>query len=327
VTAILRQLAAVAASVLALLAASQAAQAQAFPSRPLRIVVPFGPGTGSDLLARTVGAKLSESLGQPVVIENREGAGGLIGARAVLSAPADGYTLMIAANPFVVSPLLYDTAPYDALKDFAPVARVTVVPNVLVVNIGVPARTAKELVAYAKSSPGTLNYASSGIGTPSQLETELLKSTLRIDILEVPYKSTAQAMTDVVGGQVSLYYPTLPAAMPHIKSGRLRALGVGSAQRVPQAPDIPTLAEALDLPGYEAHTWYGFVVRTGTATAVIARLNAEIDKAMRTADMQQRVAAMGGDIVAGSPEDFSRVMRGEAAKWSQLVKRLGLRLE
>ncbi len=302
-------------------------RADAFPSRALKIVVPFGAGTGSDILARTIGAKLSEAIGQPVVIENREGAGGLIGTRAVLSAPADGYTLLMAANPFVVSPVLYETAPYDALKDFVPVAQVTVVPNMLVVNSQVPVKTARELIAYAKAHPGKLTYASSGVGTPSELEMEMLKSLLGLDVLEVPYKSTAQAMTDVMGGQVALYYPTLPAALPNVKAGRLRALGVGSERRAPQAPEVPTLAEALDLPGYRAQTWYGFVVRAGTPPAVAAKLGAEIERALRAPDVRERIAALGGEPATGSVDDFSKQMRAEAAKWTQLVRKLGLRLE
>ena len=315
------------ACVACVLLALPAAQAQPFPNRALKIVVPFGPGTGSDVLARTIGAQLAEALGQPVVIENREGAGGLIGARAVLGAPADGYALMLAANPFVVSPLLYEQPPYDPLKDFAPVARVTVVPNVLVASNAVPVRTAKELIAYARANPGKLQYASSGVGTPSQLETELLKATFGLDILEVPYKSTAQAMTDVIAGVVSIYYPTLPAALPHIRSGKLHALGIGDVKRSPQAPDVPTLAETLDLPGYEAHTWYGFVVRAGTPADVITRLNVEIARAMRAPDVQQRVTALGGQVISGSPEEFSRQMRAEGSKWAALIRKLGLKVE
>jgi tripartite-type tricarboxylate transporter receptor subunit TctC len=303
------------------------AHAQAFPNRPLRIIVPFGPGTGSDVLARTIGERLTESLGQPVVIDNREGAGGVLGAKATLAAKADGYTLMMAANPFVVSPSLYDTPPYDPLKDFLPLARVAVVPNVLVVGANLPAKSVKELIALAKASPGQLTYASSGKGTPSELEMELLKSTYGFDLLEVPYKSGSQAIMDVIGGRVAAYYLTLPAALPHIKAGKVRALGVGSARRAPSAPDIPTMAEALATPGYEAHTWYGFVAPAGTPADAAARLRSDIVKAMGTPEVQARAAQLGADIVTGTPEDFARLMRTEHEKWTRLVKAIGMKAD
>lgn len=302
-------------------------QADSFPSRGLRIIVPFGPGSGSDLLARTIGARLSQSLGQPVTVENREGAGGLIGARALLDLPADGYALMMAANPFVVSPLLYDKPPYDAEKDFAPVAKVAMVPNVLVVNSEVPARSMREFIALARSKAGALNYASSGKGTPSQLETELLKATYDIDMVEVPYKSTAQAMTDLIAGQINVYYPTLPAALPHIKSGRVRALAMGGSRRAPSAPEIPTMAEALDAPGYEAHTWYGFVVAAGVPATALQRLRAELARVMQAPEVRERVAAQGADIVSGSGEEFARQIHAESQKWGRLIRKIGLKAD
>jgi tripartite-type tricarboxylate transporter receptor subunit TctC len=309
------------------LLAGSLAHAQGFPNRPLRIIVPFGPGTGSDVLARTIGERLADSLGQPVVIDNREGAGGVLGAKAALAAKADGHTLMMAANPFVVSPGLYDTPPYDPLNDFLPLLRVAIVPNVLVVGAKLPAQSLTELIALAKASPGQLTYASSGKGTPSELEMELLKSTYGFDMVEVPYKSGAQAIMDVIGGRVAAYYLTLPAALPHIKAGKVRALGVGSAQRAPSAPDIPTMAEALAAPGYEAHTWYGFVAPAGTPREAAARLRADILKAMGTPEVQARAAQLGAEIVTGTPEDFARLMRGEHDKWTRLVKAIGMKAD
>jgi tripartite-type tricarboxylate transporter receptor subunit TctC len=309
------------------LLAGSLAHAQGFPNRPLRIIVPFGPGTGSDVLARTIGERLADSLGQPVVIDNREGAGGVLGAKAALAAKADGHTLMMAANPFVVSPGLYDTPPYDPLNDFLPLLRVAIVPNVVVVGAKLPAQPLKELIALAKASPGQLTYASSGKGTPSELEMELLKSTYGFDMIEVPYKSGAQAIMDVIGGRVAAYYLTLPAALPHIKAGTVRALGVGSAQRAPSAPDIPTMAEALAAPGYEAHTWYGFVAPAGTPREAAARLRADILKAMGTPEVQARAAQLGAEIVTGTPEDFARLMRGEHDKWTRLVKAIGMKAD
>lgn len=303
------------------------AGADAFPTRPIRIIVPFGPGTGSDVLARALSPKLSEALGQPVTVENREGAGGLIGAQAVLTAPADGYTLMLAANPFVVSPLLYEEAPYDPVKDFTPVAKIAVVPNVLIVNPSVKARTMNALIAQAKAAPGSLMYASSGKGTPSELEMELLKSMYGIDLVEVPYKNTGQAMTDLISGQVQLYYPTLPAALPHIRSGRVRAMAVGGLKRSALAPEIPTMAEALGDLDYEAQTWYGFVAAAATPRDIVARLNEEIAKAMQTPEMQDRLTKLGADPAAGDPQAFARQMRNEVQKWSKLIKSIGLRIE
>lgn len=303
------------------------AQAEGFPSRGVRIIVPFGPGTGSDVLARTLGARLAEALGQPVTVENREGAGGLIGARALLALPADGHALMMAANPFVVSPLLHDKPPYDVEKDFTPLAKVAVVPNVLIVGAQVPARSMKEFIALARVKPGALNYASSGKGTPSQLETELLKATYDLDMVEVAYKNTAQAMTDLIGGQVDVYYPTLPAALPHIKAGRARALAMGGSRRAASAPEIPTMAEALDAPGYEAHTWYGFVVAAGTPAAAVNRLRADLARAMQAADVRERVAALGAEILSGNGEEFARQMRAESQKWSRLIRKIGLRAD
>ena len=322
---VLQRLAAALAVLLIVVASS--APAQTFPARALKIIVPFGPGTGSDVLARTLGAKLSQLVGQPVSVENREGAGGLIGVRAVLSAPADGYTLMLAANPFVVSPLLYGKPPYDPLKDFAPVAKLATVPNVLVVNTAVPAQSAAELIAYAKANPGRLNYASSGKGTPSALEMELLKATFGVDIVEVPYKSTAQAMTDLIGGQVGVYYPTLPAALPHLRSGRVRALGIGGQKRAPSVPEVPTMAEALGLPGYDAHTWYGIVVAAGVPADALAKLNAEIAKAMQDPEVKERLATLGAEPASGNAEDFARQMRAEVQKWSKLIQAIGLKLD
>jgi tripartite-type tricarboxylate transporter receptor subunit TctC len=303
------------------------AKAQAFPARPIRIVVPFGPGTGSDVLGRAIGERLAAALGQPVVIENREGAGGLIGAKAVLAAKPDGHTVLMVANPFVVSPSLYDTPPYDPLKDFVPLARVAVVPIVLVVGNEVPVRSVKELIALAKAAPGKLTYASSGKGTPSHLEIELLKSTYGFELTEVPYKTFSQGLLDVVAGRVAAYYITLPAAMPHIKAGKVRGLGIGAAQRVASVPDIPTMAEALGWPGYEAHTWYGFVVPAGTPPEVANRLRGEIVKAMATPEVRERAAALGADIVTGTPEEFARLMRAEHDKWGKLVKAIGLKAE
>ena len=304
-----------------------AASADSYPSRPVKIIVPFGPGTGSDVLARTLAAKLSDALGEAFTVENREGAGGLIGAKAVLNAAPDGYTLMLAANPFVVSPLLYENAPYDPVKDFAPIAKIAVVPNVLIVHPTVAPQTMNTLIAQAKAAPGSLFYASSGKGTPSELEMELLKSMYEIDLVEVPYKNTGQAMTDLIAGQVQLYYPTLPVALPHIRSGRVRALAMGGLKRSPLAPDIPTMAEALGDLEYEAQTWYGLVVAAATPRDIVVRLNEEVAKAMQTPEMKDRLAKLGAEPASGDTQAFAKQMRSEVQKWSKLIKRIGLRIE
>jgi len=301
--------------------------AQEFPIRGLRIVVPFGPGTGSDVLARSVAAKMAEQMGQPVTVENREGAGGLIGARAVLSSPADGYTLLLAANPFVVNPLMHVKPPYDVQRDFTPLAKVAVVPNILIVAPATQAATLRELIALARARPGQLNYASSGKGTPSQLETELLMADFEFSMQEVAYKSTAQAMTDLIGGQVDVYYPTLPAALPHIKSGRVRALAVGAPARLSALPSVPTVTEALGSPGYEAQTWYGFVVAAATPIAAVNRLRAEIVKAMQSPEVRTRTDALGAEVLNVNADNFARQLRADSQKWGKLIDRLGLRAE
>lgn len=312
-----------------LLAASSVVDAgdDGFPARALKIVVPFAPGTGADVLARTLGAKLSEQWRKSVIIENREGAGGLIGARAVLQAPNDGYTLLLAASAFAVSPLLHDPIPYDPLHDFVPVSQLAILPLVLVVHAGAPVSTARELVAYTKARSGQVNYASSGVGTPSELEMELLKSRLGMDIQEVPYKSAVQAMTDLAAGQVLVFYSVLPPILPHIKSGRARALGIASTSRMPQVPGVPTMWEALALPGYEAHVWYGIVVRDGTPLAIVNTLNSAIANVLHRSETKEVVTSMGGEVVTGTPQDFRAYLQRDVEKWSGLVKRLGIKIE
>jgi tripartite-type tricarboxylate transporter receptor subunit TctC len=301
------------------------ALAQAFPSKPIKIIVPFGAGSGTDVLARIVGERIAETLGQPVVAENREGAGGLVGAQATQKSPADGYTIMMAANPFVVAPHLQATLPYDVNRDFAPVAKIGVLPMALVTASSAPYRTVAELVEYAKANPGKLNYANSGKGSPSHLEMELIKQALGLQIQDVPYKSVGQAMTDTLGGQVGLYFPTVPAAYAQQKAGKLRILGIGSARRAAQAPDVPTLAEALGKPGWEATVWYGFVGPAGMPREAVARLQDAIIKAMENPTARDRIEKSGTEIDTGSAEAFGALLRRENDKWAALVKQLGLK--
>ncbi len=298
--------------------------AQPFPSKPIRIIVPFGPGTGTDILARVVGERIGEQLGVGVVIENREGAGGLLGATATAKSPADGYTLMMAANPFVVAPLLQAAPPYDAVRDFAPVARIGVLPMALVTGPAAPYANVREMIAFARANPGRLNYASSGKGTPSHLEMELIAQSAGLKLQDVPYKSTAQAMTDTIGGQVSLYFSTLPPALAQMRAAKLRILGIGSARRLAQAQEVPTLAEALGQPGYEANVWYGFVAPAGTPRDTLARLADAVTRALDHAPVRERVEKSGTEIEVAGPDAFAAQIRRENEKWSALVKSLGL---
>ncbi|MBM3555560.1 MAG: tripartite tricarboxylate transporter substrate binding protein [Alphaproteobacteria bacterium] len=314
-----------AAGAAALALASQGAWAQAFPSRPIKIIVPFGAGTGTDVLARVIGERISETLGQPVVAENREGAGGLLGAQVTQKSPADGYTLMMAANPFVVAPQLQAVAPYDVTRDFTAVAKIGVIPMALVTASTSPYRTIAELVDFAKANPGKLNYASSGMGSPSHLEMELIKQEFGLRIQDVPYKSTSQAMMDTLGGQVGLYFPTLPVVTAQMKSGQLRLLATGGARRAAQAPDVPTLAEAFGKPGWEATVWYGFVGPAGMPKDVVAKLSEAIITATEHPAAKQRIENSGTAIEAGGPEVFAALLKRETEKWGPLVRSLGLK--
>ena len=313
------------ATLCAILAIPALAHAQAFPAKPIKLIVPFGAGSGTDVLARIVGERISETLGQPVVAENREGAGGLVGAQAVQKSPGDGYTIMMAANPFVVAPHLQATLPYDVNKEFTAIARIGVLPMALVTATSSPYKSVAELVEFAKANPGKLNYANSGRGSPSHLEMELIKQNLGLQIQDVPYKSVGQAMNDTLGGQVALYFPTVPAAYAQMKGGKLRILGIGSTRRSTQAPDVPTLAEALGKPGYEASVWYGFVGPSGMPREATVKLQDAILKALAHPEAKDRIEKSGTDIEPGNAEVFGGLIRRENDKWAALVKSLGLK--
>jgi tripartite-type tricarboxylate transporter receptor subunit TctC len=293
------------------------AQAQAgYPSKPIRIVSPFSPGSGVDAIARIFAQQLSEQMHVPVVVENKEGAGGMIGAAAVAKAPPDGYTLLVATTPFVVGPITQGNASYDPIKDFAAVGGVAVNPLALIVNPAVPAKTMAELVAYARANPGTLTYASSGPGTPSQLEMEALKSKLKVDIREIPYRNNAQALTDVIAGIVSMYYTVQSTSLGNVQAGQVRALAVASPKPTRALPDVPTMAKAADLPGYEAQVWYGFVVPAGTPPSLVGRLNDELVRAMQAPEVIAGVQKLGFELVPTSPAEFTAQMTAEAEKAS-----------
>jgi tripartite-type tricarboxylate transporter receptor subunit TctC len=308
---------------LALLVFAAAAQAQ-YPSRPLKMIVPFPPGGSTDILARVLAQKMSEGLAQPVVIDNRPGAGGSIGAEAAAKSAPDGYTLMMGhLGTLAVNPGIYKKLPYDPVKSFAPVSLMAIVPSVLVVNNALPVRSAAELIAYAKKNPGKLAYGSAGNGSTSHLTTEYFKLATGTDILHVPYKGVGPMLTDLVSGQISMGLNGAPAVMPHVSSGRLRALAVSSLTRLPSLPDIPTLDEA-GVKGFEANGWYGIVVPAGTPRELVMRLNGEIRRDMGTPELKQRLDAEGAIPAADSSEDFAAFIASEIARWGSVLKRAGI---
>jgi tripartite-type tricarboxylate transporter receptor subunit TctC len=303
------------------------AQAQPYPDRPVRLVVPFPPGGINDLLARVTAQKLSESLGQNVVVENRPGAGGTIGSNAVAKAPADGYSLLFGATSTVaVSPNLYANLPYEPIKDFAPIVQLASVGSVLVVHPAVPAATIGALVALARERPGTLNFGSAGSGASQHMGGELLKSMAGVDMVHVPYKGGAQAMMDLVAGQISFMIEPIPTALPHIRSGKVRALAVSTPRRAAAVPELPTIAES-GYPGYDLTIWFGLLAPAGTPREVIARVNGDIVKILATPDMRERLAAQGAEPVGDSPEQFAAHIRREIARWGEVVKASGAKVD
>jgi tripartite-type tricarboxylate transporter receptor subunit TctC len=300
-----------------------AASAQTFPNKPIRMVVPFSAGGTTDILARAVGQKLSESLGQQVVVDNKPGAGGNIGAQEVARAAPDGYTLVMGTvGTHGINPSLYKKMPYDHIKDFAPVSLVASVPNLLVVHPSVPVNSVKELIAHAKANPGKLNFASSGNGTSIHLSGELFKTMTGLQMTHVPYKGSAPAVTDLLGGQVQLMFDNMPSALPHAKGGKLKPLAVTSAKRFPGTPEIPTIAEA-GVPGYEATSWFGVLAPAGTPKEIVNKLSTEIAKALKTPEMKKRLEEQGAEAVGSTPEEFAAHIKSETAKWAKVVKESG----
>lgn len=302
--------------------------AQSYPSRPIRFVVPYPPGGSVDIAARAVGQKLSEAWGQPVVVDNRAGAGGNIGADLVAKSPADGYTLLMGAvATHAINPTLYGKIPYDPVKDFAPVALVVQVPNILVVNPAVPANTVKELIELARAKPGTLNFGSGSTGSTGHLAGELFNTMAGVKMVHIPYKGAAPAMADLLSGQVQLMFDNLANALPTIKAGRLRALAVTTLARSPFMPDLPTIAES-GLTGFDLTTWFGVMVPAGTPPDIVAKLNAEIVRALNTKDMRERLEKMGAEPPTNNtPEHFAAFMRVEAAKYAKVVRESGAKVE
>lgn len=314
--------------VLASMLGCASATAQSYPSRPIRLVVPYPPGGPLDIMARAIGQKLTEAWSQPVVVDNRAGAGGNIGADLVAKSPADGYTLLMGAvATHAINPTLYGKVPYDPVKDFTPVALVAQVPNILVVNPAVPAKSVRELIELARARPGTLNFGSGSTGSTGHLAGELFNTMAGVKMVHIPYKGGSPAMADLLAGQVQLMFDNLANALPNVRAGRLRALAVTTLARSPAMPDLPTIAES-GLPGFDLTTWFGLMVPAGTPPEIVVKLNAEIVRALDAKDMRERLEKMGAEPPANNtPEHFAAFIRAEAAKYAKVVKDSGARVE
>jgi tripartite-type tricarboxylate transporter receptor subunit TctC len=314
-----------AAGAAALPAVSRVATAQSYPSRPVRLVVGFAAGSTTDILARLMGQWLSERLGQQFVIENRPGAAGNIAAETVVRAPADGYTLLMVPPAAAINATLYEKLPFSFLSDLAPVAGVVRVPNVVEVNPSVPVKTVPELVDHAKRNPGALSFASAGIGTASHLAGELFKVMTGVRMVHVAYRGDGPAMTDLIGGQVQVGFATMTASIQHIRADRLRALAVTTAARSQALPDIPTVADFI--PGYEASSWFGIAAPKDMPAAIVDTLNRETNAGLADAKIMERLADMGGMVLAGAPADFGKLIADETAKWARVIKAAGIKLQ
>ena len=300
---------------------------QAYPAKPIRFVIPYPPGGASDVTARIIGAKMTEAWGQQVLIDNRPGANGIIALEHVAKSAPDGYTILMAnVGPNAINPVVYTKLPYDAIRDFAPVTLTTKVPQVLVANAYLPAKNIRELIALARSRPDQIVFASGGNGSSNHLAFELFKSMAGVKMVHVAYKGDAGAMTDAISGYVQLTMPTVIAAAPHINSGKLRPLAVGTPKRVPALAQVPTIAEA-GVPGYESESWGGVMSRAGTPQAVIDRLHGEITRILKQPDVREKLQALGGEIVGSTPSEFSAYLKAEIAKWDKVAKAANIRLD
>jgi len=300
------------------------ALAQSYPSKAIKLIVPFPPGGAIDALARMLAQKMSESWNQPVVVENRPGAGGIIGTEATAKAAPDGYTLgMGAVSTHAINAGLYKKLPYDPVKDFAAVAPVAIVPNLIVVNPSLPVTSIAELIALARQKPCALSYASAGAGTTLHISCELFKNLAKVDIVHVPYKGSGPAVTDVIGGQVPIMCDSITSSLPHIKAGKLRVLGITSAKRSSTLPQAPTIAES-GLPGYEMNPWFGLFAPAGTPPAIVNKLNAEVGRILALQDVKERLFGIGAEPMSGTPEQFAAIVRTDVDKWVKLVKSAGI---
>jgi len=304
-----------------------AAFAQAFPTKPITIVVPFAAGGTTDILARLMGQYLSTELGQPVVVDNRAGAGGNIGGQYAAKAPADGYTLFMGTvGTHAINAALYKKMPFDHIKDFAPLSRVAMVPNLLVANPAQPFKTVPEMIAYAKANPGKINFGSPGNGSSPHLSGELFKSMAKVDITHIPYKGSAPAVTDLLGNQISIMFDNLPSVIPHVRSGKLRAIAITTAKRSPELPNVPTIAEA-GVPGYEAMSWFGMFAPAATPAPVLAKISAALTKVLANPDVKKKIADQGGEPANDTPAQFATFIQAETSKWAKVVKESGASLD
>ena len=306
---------------------SLGAQAQTYPSKPIRFVVPYPAGGPLDTVARLLGQKVSESVKQAVIVDNKPGAGGNIGADAVAKANADGYAILMGAvATHAINPTLYSSIPYDAIKDFVPVTQVASTPNVLVVNPSVPASSVREFIAYAKANPGKLNFGSGSTGSAGHLAGELFKTMAGVDMTHVPYKGAAPAMTDLVGGQIQLMFDNLASSLAQVRAGKIKALAVTTAKRSALAPELPTIAES-GLPGFDISTWFGIFVPAGTPRDVVERLHGEFTKALAMPDIREKMLVLGAEPVASRPEEFAAYIRAEADKYTRVIRASGAKAD
>ncbi|MGV3629499.1 MAG: tripartite tricarboxylate transporter substrate binding protein [Betaproteobacteria bacterium] len=297
-----------------------------YPTRAVRLIVPSSPGGGTDISARILAPQLTQFLGQQVVVENRPGAGTMIGGEAVARAAPDGYTLLMGISTLAINPAMYKKVSYDALKDLAPISQAVALSNVLVIHPSLPSRNLKEFIAFARARPGQINFASAGVGTSPHLSMELFLVLANLKMLHVPYKGSGPGVTDLIAGHVPVMMPNMLSAQPHIKSGRIRALGVTGTKRAPGADDIPTIAEA-GLPGYEAVQWYGVLAPAATPRDIITKLHAGVVRALQNPDVRQRLLNDGAEPVGSSPEEFAAYLRSETTKWARVIKAAGIQPE
>ena len=296
-----------------------------YPNRPIKFIVTYPPGGGNDIIARLLAQKMSESMGQLVLVENRAGAGGTIGAAAAAKSPADGYTIVLVSPPFVMAPSLYPKLPYDTARDLVPVTVIGATPNVLVVHPSVPVKNVAELIAYALAKPTALSAATLGSATTQHLAAAMFNSMAKTDVLLVPYKGSAPGMNDLLAGQVQMMFNAMPSTLGNIKNGQLRALGVTSLKRTPLAPELPTVAETL--PGFEVSTWYGVLAPTGTPEAIVQKLNAEIIKAAQLPDIRKKLEDQGVDLMLSTPQAFGALLKSETIKWAEVIRVTGVKAE
>jgi len=310
----------------AALVLANGALAQSFPSKPIRVVVPFPPGGGTDIVARTVTPKMAEILGQPFIIENRAGAGGNIGTEGVAKSPADGYTLLVASASTAINTTLFKNLSWDLSRDFTPVVLMVVNNHLLAAHPSLPASNVQELLALARAKPGAITYASYGPGSSAHLTAELFKLMAHVDLLHVPYKGAAPAVNDLLGGQVNIMFADVAALLPHIKSGKLKALGIASAKRFEGLPDVPTIAQS-GVPGFEAGGFLGLAAPAGTPAAVINALNAAAQKSLAMPDVHERLMALASPPVGGTPEQFGQYLKGEIDKWARVIRAANIKPE